>query len=228
MKYQFTYPLLPSYRRMSVLYRAWPDQSLTRQLMNEKLQSIHLYGRCLDFGGGDNARYRTLLPGTIELYSLNIDAKFNPTHLIKPGEQFPFDKNYFDNIISMNTLEHIYDEKFVIEQMHHVLKPRGVLHIAVPFLYRIHGAPDDYSRHTPSWWRKTLHGAGFASVEVEALSWGRHSTVATFRRNSTLRFSMLMDIMRARKRCGNSARYFGKEGDRVCALALGWYITAIK
>jgi hypothetical protein len=43
--------------------------------------------------------------------------------------------------------------------------------LAVPFLYRVHGCPDDFNRPTASWWRETLSRKGIVELEVSPLVW---------------------------------------------------------
>jgi ubiquinone/menaquinone biosynthesis C-methylase UbiE len=109
----------------------------------------------------------------IELSSVNIDEKIHPTYLITPEGDFPIDDDSFDGAICFNTLEHIYDARHTLTEARRVLRPGATLHITVPFVFRIHGHPDDYFRATPSWWRETLDRVGFSRVELQPLVWGR-------------------------------------------------------
>ncbi|MGB0844124.1 MAG: class I SAM-dependent methyltransferase, partial [Alphaproteobacteria bacterium] len=140
-----------------------------------------------------------------------------------------------DNCITMNTLEHVYDPKFLIEELHRVLKKGGCVHITVPWMFRIHGHPDDFTRATPSWWRKTLEDAGFESAEITPLVWGRYCTAGTMTGYGRI-FKKLSIHLAHLKDClyafvcfrGKGQNYSGKRAQRIYNVALGHFITARK
>jgi SAM-dependent methyltransferase len=152
--------------------------SLTRALQYEVLGSLNLSGKLLDFGGGNRADYKNLVSGSL-YNSVNIDPAIEPTWIVGIRERVPCADGEFDTILSMNTLEHIFDAKFVLEEMSRLLKPSGVLAISTPFLYPIHGHPDDFFRPTPSWYVEALKEVGFVNVEVLPLAWGPFTTAQT-------------------------------------------------
>lgn len=152
--------------------------SLTRALQYEILKYFKFNGDVLDFGGGEKADYRPWLNCSRYL-SVNIDSTMRPTWLIKTGGPLPCESNSIDAIISLNTLEHVYNPYFVLREMHRVLKDSGELIISTPFLYPIHGHPDDFFRPTPSWYRKSLRDAGFKKIKLIPLSYGPFSTGLT-------------------------------------------------
>lgn len=167
--------------------------------------------------------------------SINIDPTSQPTYLVNPGSAFPVDDNSFPTCLCFNTLEHIYDANFVLDEIYRILIVNGSVHITVPFIFRIHGHPDDYFRATPSWWRETLQRVGFSEVELHPLIWGRYTSGAnisgyrgTMRR---LRFHIthLADLIYAHLAfAGGDGHYSGGRGERICATSLGWFITARK
>jgi SAM-dependent methyltransferase len=70
----------------------------------------------------------------------------------------------FDLILCMYVLEHVYDVRAAVANMHRALRPGGTMVIAVPHLYPYHDEPIDF-------WRFTEHSlrllcADFASVEI--------------------------------------------------------------
>jgi SAM-dependent methyltransferase len=65
-------------------------------------------------------------------------------------------------------LEHVYDPRAVVLEVHRILNPCGRLLITVPFLVQVHGDPDDYGRYTDSFWKRLLSNSGFADVEVQS------------------------------------------------------------
>jgi SAM-dependent methyltransferase len=235
LQYTYVAPPLPSLARWRNLYAGKPRLSCLRALEYERLRQLALAGRVLDVGGGQKSRYRDLLPPDIVYDSLNIDPRIEPTYVVKPGERFPIADNAYRACLCFNTLEHVYDARFVVEEMYRVLEPGGAAHITVPFMFRIHGHPDDYFRATPSWWRETLSRAGFASAEIEPLVWGRYTSGGSIRGYRGLlprmRFHLghLIDILYAMLLFSSGdGRYSGPRGERICAVALGYFISARK
>jgi SAM-dependent methyltransferase len=60
----------------------------------------------------------------------------------------PLRSNTFDAILLMNVLEHVYDTHAMLGQLASLLKPGGILIVAIPFLVKIHQAPVDFVRYT--------------------------------------------------------------------------------
>ena len=233
MDYTYVPAPAPTLARWRHLTHAYPGQSLLRMLEYEKLASLKLAGRVLDMGGGQNARYLPLLPAGITVESVNIDPKIGPTHLVQPGQPLPLADNSFDAAICLNTLEHIYDAMPVLTDLHRVVKPGGAVHVMVPFMFRIHGHPDDYFRATPSWWRESFARAGFRALEFFPLVWGRRSTIAVVPGfhgplpRQRLHLAMWLDVMTARLLVrGNSIA--GRRGDSISGTSPGWFMTGTK
>ncbi len=237
MSYSFSVidPPLPTFGRWIDLNRRFNGNSTLRMLEYEKLSAEELTGKVLDLGGGGNARYVNLLSEGIEYVSANIDPEIDPTYLITPGENLPIEDDSIDCCITLNTLEHVYDPKFLLCEIHRVLKPGGKVVISVPWMFRIHGHPDDYSRRTPSWWNQALAEAGFSKGELTPLVWGRYSVAASicgirgvFKRLRNhilhLRDALYATVFFTR----TEGKYAGRRGERICAVAPGQYIVAWK
>jgi SAM-dependent methyltransferase len=64
------------------------------------------------------------------------------------AEANPFQAGSFDGVVLMNVLEHVYDSHALLEALSQLLKPGGVLLVAVPFMVKIHQAPVDFARYT--------------------------------------------------------------------------------
>ena len=117
--------LLPiSYVRFRYFVAKIHTLSLTRALQYEVLENYPLVGDVLDFGGGGKSRYRNLLQCST-YNSVNIDPNIDPTWLIKTDERVPCDNSSFDTVISLNTLEHIFDAQSILADLYRVLRPGG-------------------------------------------------------------------------------------------------------
>lgn len=233
MQYTYIAPRLPGLRRWRDLHRRFPGNSVLRVLEYEALAEHDLDGEVLDIGGGRKAKYAQYLPDRAVLHSVNIDPSIAPTYLVEPGERFPIEDGRYAKAICLNTLEHVYDTAFMIEEIHRVLEPGGTVHITVPFIFRIHGHPDDFSRHTPSWWRETLMRAGFESTTLLPLIWGRYTTagmIGSYRGPVRLQraWDHLRDILYAAIVFRKHDTYAGRRGHHICAVSPGWFISATK
>ena len=54
----------------------------------------------------------------------------------------------YNSIIIFNVLEHVSDFKIASRNLYKLLSKNGQLIGSTPFLYRVHGAPNDYLRYT--------------------------------------------------------------------------------
>jgi SAM-dependent methyltransferase len=62
----------------------------------------------------------------------------------------------FKNIVIFNVLEHIFNDNNSILEIKKLLKKNGILVLSTPFIYRYHGAPNDFNRYTLSYLEKLL------------------------------------------------------------------------
>ncbi len=203
--------------------------SLLRSLEYERIEGLSLHGLVLDVGGGVRNSYVRLLriEGTLE--SVNIDPTMEPTYLADLNLPLPIISGRYDTLISFNTLEHIANDRLALSEMSRVLKPNGVAHIIVPFLYRVHGSPYDFHRHTAKAWEEMLTEAGFVadSIEIEPLAFGGLASgwaLTEFMFPRPLRWAMKKIVMLAcvltEKGQGASQAEFN--------VPLGYYIKASK
>lgn len=155
--------------RLSFSARAVSDEwrkgrTLYRSYMNAAAKSVQLYGPVLDVGAGGrgSSSYHKIIPRFDQerVVSIDIDARSRPSLVGNVEHPFPFPDGYFGTTIAFNLLEHTYHFRQVLREMARVLKPEGVMYLAVPFLVRVHGHPDDYFRYTSSALRRVLAEEG--------------------------------------------------------------------
>ena len=157
------------------VYKGVKKGTITRTLMNQIVKNIKINGDVLDIGGGESSSYRKYL-NDCNYKSINIDKKIKPDFLIKPNEIFPILSNTFDVCLMFNLLEHIYDWDKIFFEADRVLKNGGDLLILIPFLYPIHGAPNDYKRVTEQYIKEYLIERGYSSIFINKFSYGPFST----------------------------------------------------
>lgn len=228
---------LPTFRRLKFFFVGECSISVLRRLMYEKLETQGLVGRVLDFGGGRRANYSSLVGGwgaNFQYDAANIDPLADPTFLIGPDSPLPIASDYYDSVITLNTLEHVYSLGYSLSELARVLRPGGRLVVAVPFMFRVHGHPDDYHRGTPSFWEQMLSDHGFDDIRIEALSWGPFSTAQVISgtpgplKRTRRAIALFLDILYAyRHRASASVLRVPQDDPRV-ASALGYFIEAKK
>jgi 2-polyprenyl-3-methyl-5-hydroxy-6-metoxy-1,4-benzoquinol methylase len=94
---------------------------------------------------------------------------FDLLHSEAPGQ--------FDVVICEQVLEHVTDPDAAVRTLGRLMRPGGWLLVSTPFLIRIHAAPDDYWRFTPSGLRLLLERQGLAVDTVK--SWGNRAAVSS-------------------------------------------------
>lgn len=192
----------------------------------------------LDFGGGSRTNYADKIAGwataDVTYESANIDSLTRPTYLIAPDGEIPCEADRYDTVISLNTFEHIYDIAGTLERIHRVIKPGGGLLFIVPFLFRVHGHPDDYFRGTPSFWLRILEEHGYEEVGIEALNWGPHSTGLTVAgtvgplKRLRLHYALLLDLIYFSKKYGQDRVIVEDQEAAVCNAPFGYFIQCKK
>lgn len=235
MTFEIRDPAIPDFARFKALRARGKALTMLRRMELELISDLDLHGDVLDFGGGQLANYTRLLPPDLSLRSVNISAEFKPTDLVEIGAPLPYDPAAFDAVITFNVLEHIQDDIGALTEVTRVLKPGGELHIIVPWIYPVHGHPDDFHRHTPSWWFATLQGLGYANGSLLPLVFGRRTSALLIkgRGDKSIRglvetFAAALDITEARLRFKGGTHYVGRRGETVWSSAPGWYIRATK
>ncbi|MEK6210325.1 MAG: glycosyltransferase [Pseudomonadota bacterium] len=176
--------MLPPRTRTWMRYGKLCRSSLTllRSLQYEAIDGLHLYGTTLDIGGGARNSYWHLLRVEGLLMSVNLNPSVVPSVIVDLNRGLPFSDASFDNVVSLNTYEHIYRDETAIRESLRVLRIGGRFHFIVPFLYQIHGSPSDFHRHTPDWWVAVLRGCGVSPSRywIDSLVWDRLNSAASF------------------------------------------------
>jgi SAM-dependent methyltransferase len=85
---------------------------------------------------------------------------------VAPGEPLPFADASLDLVTALDVVEHIADDVAALRELRRVLRPGGLLLVAVPAFMFLWGDQDEISHHfrryTAASLRRSLQGAGFA------------------------------------------------------------------
>ena len=135
-------------------------KSPLRILHNFFLKDLRIKGLTLDLGSGKNASYMKFMK--TEESSIKTVDFFNKSEIkLDLEKELNLEKNKYETIILFNTLEHIYNYKFLISQINKILKQNGKFEIFVPFLIGYHPDPNDCFRPTHKYLKDILNECGF-------------------------------------------------------------------
>ena len=226
-------PRARTFRRWRSIARS--RLSLLRSLEYEAIRGLRLRGHTLDIGGGTKTGYVDLLRVDGRLTTVNLDAGIGPAVRADLDDGLPFRDGSFDNVISLNTFEHVWRDERALSEAVRVLKPGGSLHLLVPFMYQVHASPSDYTRRTCFWWQQALAALGIpeAGVTVEPLVWDRLASAYSLTGQGPLgvflkRFVLLAGVIAGVADRGRERMPPGAAAASAVAVALGYYIRAIK
>lgn len=151
--------------------------SLLRREQYKKLAELSIDGKILDVGGSKKSGYHELIRGDHTFVVGNIDESYGIDVVFDAEQAWPCEADSFDAVLFINLLEHLYDYRTAVREAYRVLKPGGSIIGVVPFLYNVHGSPNDYFRFTRSALDRILQDAGFSAVSVDELGSGAFSVI---------------------------------------------------
>lgn len=93
---------------------------------------------------------------------------FPNTDVVCDIHALAFEDASVDSVICTGTLEHVRDPGRVMDEIHRVLKPNGLVHVEVPFMQPYHADPVDYWRWTEDGLRLFATERGFDEVRAGA------------------------------------------------------------
>ena len=116
------------------------------RFLAEQVAALDSEAVILDVGAG-RGDFADLFQGraylALEVYPYpEVDIVCDLTH------SNPFRATSLDTILLMNVLEHVYDTHALLASLAEMLKPDGVILIAIPFLVKMHQEPVDFVRYT--------------------------------------------------------------------------------
>ena len=82
----------------------------------------------------------------------------------------------FSNVVIFNVLEHVIDFDKAIHEIKKILKKKGKVFLSTPFLYRYHGAPEDFSRYTSEYLKLKMKQNGFKILKCRNFGTGPFMT----------------------------------------------------
>jgi uncharacterized protein YbaR (Trm112 family)/SAM-dependent methyltransferase len=96
--------------------------------------------------------------------------------MIADGHDLPFQSEAFDAVICQAVLEHVADPPRCVQEIHRVLKSRGLAYAEIPFMQQVHMQGYDFTRYTLGGFRRLFRNfqevsAGTVGGPAMALTW---------------------------------------------------------
>ena len=152
-----------------------PGLTILRVFQILKMSEVKLKGNCIEFGASDkldkNFFFHSKLNKDSKIIFSNIKSYNKSFKIIDLTKKIKFNR-YYDRIIIFNVLEHVSDFKIALKNLYRLLKVNGELIGSTPFLYRVHGAPGDYSRFTADFLYQEFKSVGFKNIRIQYLGYG--------------------------------------------------------
>lgn len=152
-------------------------KSFLRREEYKALAQLSIDGTILDVGGSQKSGYHELIKGAHTITTGNIDESYGIDVVFDAQKSWPFPDVSFDGVLFVNILEHLYRYDIAVEEAHRVLKKGGIVAGVVPFMFNVHGSPNDYFRYTKSTILKMFNDRGFKEVHVTELGTGAFSVM---------------------------------------------------
>ncbi len=130
--------------------------------------SGHAAGSVLDIGAGRLAWRQALKAKATSYLSADMVRAHPELDIIADltGE-LPWDTASFETVFCCSVLEHLLDFDRALAEMRRILRPDGVLILAVPFMFYRHGDPYDYFRFTNLALMRLAERHDFSLIELK-------------------------------------------------------------
>jgi SAM-dependent methyltransferase/uncharacterized protein YbaR (Trm112 family) len=156
----------------------------------ELLQEEGSPRRVLVVGGGELGEGLEAIAGRPEISLVETDVYIGPrTQIVCDAHDLPFEDATFDAVICQAVLEHVLEPWRVVEEIHRVLKPNGLVYSEIPFMQQVHEGAYDFTRFTQLGHRRLYRffdeiDSGAQGGPGMALVWSLRYFVAAFARRS--------------------------------------------
>jgi len=144
----------------------WEAARATAYAATEGAGAVHLELGTWTAFPDERVRELADADGLAEFIRLDADAGY-PVDVVADATALPFRSGALDRVASNSVLEHIAYPHEVLAECHRVLRPGGVMVHVMPFVWWLHGYPDDYVRLTPPFFDRVCREIGFVDVATD-------------------------------------------------------------
>ena len=149
------------------------NKSILRIFQKEIFKEFKIDGDVIEFGASSEI-YKNFCNSNSENCNItysNIDSSNEEFLNIDLQKDNSFEIRY-DFAVIFNVLEHVLNPNLAIKNLSKILKKNGKIIGSTPFLFRVHGAPKDYSRFTKDHLIELLKSCNFKDIEIIELGTG--------------------------------------------------------
>ena len=125
------------------------NKSILRIFQLEIFKKFKITGNVIEFGASEEIEKNfcnSYLNNSTIIYS-NLNSSNKEFLNIDLQKEISMENKY-DFVIIFNVLEHLLNPNMALRNLSKVCKKNGKIIGSTPFLFRVHGAPKDYSRFT--------------------------------------------------------------------------------
>ena len=149
------------------------NKSILRIFQQEIFKKFKIEGEIIEFGASDeihkNFCYNNLKNCKITYSNINSSNKeFLKIDLQKENSI----NTKYDFVVIFNVLEHLLKPNLAFKNLSKFLKKNGKIIGSTPFIFRVHGAPKDYSRFTKDHLIELLKSNNFENIQIFELGTG--------------------------------------------------------
>ena len=149
------------------------NKSILRIFQKEIFKEFKIDGDVIEFGASSEI-YKNFCNTNSENCNItysNIDSSNEEFLNIDLQKDNTFEIRY-DFAVIFNVLEHVLNPNLAIKNLSKILKKNGKIIGSTPFIFRIHGAPKDYSRFTKDHLIELLKLNDFENIQIIELGTG--------------------------------------------------------
>ena len=148
------------------------NKSILRIFQQEIFKKFKIEGEIIEFGASDETHKNFCynLKNCKITYS-NINSSNKEFLNIDLQKENSINTKY-DFVVIFNVLEHLLKPNLAFKNLSKFLKKNGKIIGSTPFIFRVHGAPKDYSRFTKDHLIELLESNNFENIQIFELGTG--------------------------------------------------------
>jgi SAM-dependent methyltransferase len=141
---------------------------ILQKMINEVAPKVS--GKVLVVGAGFG-EYKSLFKNAELVICTDIDELIHIDQ-VADAHSLPFLDGSFDSVIAFEVFEHLEDPYKASSEVYRVLRNNGSAYISIPYMFRIHADPNDFTRFTYNGLIKLF--SQFKLIEINALGNSLH------------------------------------------------------
>ena len=143
------------------------NKSILRIFQLEIFKKFKLDGDVIEFGASEivNKNFCNSKLINCKITYSNINSS-NKEYLNIDLQKKIFLEKKYDYIVIFNVLEHLLDPNLALRNLSTICKKNGKIIGSTPFIFRVHGAPKDYTRFTKDHLIELLKSNNFKDIKI--------------------------------------------------------------